>query len=105
MNKKRRHLKYDDFLNEQLKDNKFALAYLKESMNDEDERIFLLALKQVLSAQGENISQLAEDAKINREHLYRIFSKRGNPTYTKLKSILKNVGLRLTVEPYELSKK
>ena len=101
MNKKREYLDYNDFLNDDLKDSQEAIAYLKEALQDEDERVFLLALKHVIDAQGENISQLAKDADLNRENLYKVFSKRGNPKWGTINSILRVIGLELTVQPYK----
>jgi DNA-binding phage protein len=37
---------------ERLKDPELALAYLNEAVNDEDQRVFLLALKDVIEANG-----------------------------------------------------
>jgi len=43
---------YKEFLLDQLKDPQLALAYLNEAFLDEDQRVFLLALKNVLATQG-----------------------------------------------------
>lgn len=101
MNNKREHLDYNEFLNDELKDSQEAIAYLQEALKDEDERVFLLALKHVIDAHGENISQLAKDANLNRENLYRIFSKKGNPRWGTINSVLRVIGLELTVQPYK----
>jgi len=55
MNKKR-FIDYQEQLLRQLQDEAFASGYLNESLNDEDPRIFLLALKNVIAAQEENQS-------------------------------------------------
>lgn len=44
------HLDYDDYLNEQLEDIEFALAYLIEASKDDDPRVLLLAMKRVKDA-------------------------------------------------------
>jgi DNA-binding phage protein len=49
--KKVRHRDFEDFLNEKLQDSELALEYLNEALMDEDPRIFLVALKDVLVAQ------------------------------------------------------
>lgn len=47
----RKFRNYQDKLMQDLQDNELAIAYLNESLMDEDPRIFLLALKNVLEAQ------------------------------------------------------
>jgi DNA-binding phage protein len=49
MNKKR-FVDYHENLLERLQDPKFAAAYLNEAVLDEDQRVFLLALKDVIEA-------------------------------------------------------
>jgi len=98
MNK--RLVDYQEELIKELQDPEEAQAYLNAALEDEDERIFLLALKNVLEAQGGDVSSLAKRSKLNRENLYRILSKRGNPKLTSLQSILHAMGLQLAVLPY-----
>lgn len=47
----KRLINYQDDLIESLKDQQEALAYLNAALLDEDPRIFLIALKNVLLAQ------------------------------------------------------
>ena len=64
---------YDDFMAEQLQDKAFAVAYLNECLNDEEDiTLFLQALKRVIQAQNTNISQLAKSTGLNRESLYKM---------------------------------
>lgn len=98
MNKKRL-ISYEEELQQLLQDPKEALAYLNAALMDEDQRIFLLALKNVLEAQGGDISSLAEKAQLNRENLYRMLSKKGNPKLTSLRSVLNVLGLELAIQP------
>jgi hypothetical protein len=44
------------------------------------------------------IAQVARNAQLNRENLYRILSRKGNPQLSSLTSLLHGVGLRLAVE-------
>jgi len=39
--------------------------------------VFLLALRDVLEARGENIAELAEETQLNKQNLYRMLSKIG----------------------------
>lgn len=96
---KRRFRDYQEKLLEDLQDEEEAIAYLQVASMDEDPRIFLLALKNVITAQKGNMSELAKEINLNRENLYRMLSEKGNPRYTNLISLLHSVGLRLSVEP------
>lgn len=101
MNKKVRLIDYQEELIESLKDPKEAQAYLSAALLDEDERVFLLALKNVLEAQGEDMTAVAKKSKLNRENLYRILSKKGNPKLTSIRSILHVIGFELSLQPYK----
>lgn len=92
---------YQEDLIESLRDPQEALAYLNAALTDEDERIFLLALKNVLEAQGGDMTSLAREADLNRENLYRILSKKGSPKLTSIKSVLNAMGLEFAVQPYK----
>ncbi len=98
MNNKR-HIDYQEELLQLLQDPNEALSYLNAALMDEDQRIFLLALKNVLEAQGGNMAALAEEAQLNRENLYRMLSKKGNPKLTSLRSVLNVLGLELAIQP------
>jgi probable addiction module antidote protein len=77
-----------------------AAQYLNACLDDEDPRVFLLALRDVADARG-GISTLARDAQLNRESLYRMLSKSGNPSLDSLAAVLKAFGLRLAVQSSE----
>ena len=47
---------------------------------------------------GMGMSQLAQNAHLNRENLYKILSKDGNPELGSLYAILDVLGLKLSVE-------
>jgi probable addiction module antidote protein len=87
---------YDDYLIERLKDRRSAEAYLKASLEEDDPRVFLLALRDVAQARG--IGKVAAKSKLNRESLYKMLSKRGNPSLQSLGALLSSLGFRLTVE-------
>ena len=81
------------------KDARFASEYLKAAMEDDDEpRVLLIALRRIAEARG-GIAQIARQAGVERESLYRALSGRGNPRFSTLSAVAKAVGLRLTVEP------
>lgn len=97
---------YHDLLIEKLKDPEEAKIYLEvaieEFEEDGDKEHFLVALRNVTEAQG-GIGALAKRANINREHLYRVLSKNGNPRLDKIGAILHGLGFRLSVEPLQPS--
>ena len=97
MNKKRL-LNYQEELIKGLHDTDEALAYLNEALKDDDQRVFLLALKNVLEAQGGDITTLAQKTDLNRENLYRMLSKKGNPKLTSIILVLNAIGLQLAVQ-------
>jgi probable addiction module antidote protein len=89
---------YQEDLIEALKDPREAAAYLNEAMEEGDRALFLLALRNVAEAHG-GMASVAEKAKLNRENLYRMLSKKGNPEIRSIVNLLHSMDLRLTVEP------
>ncbi len=93
----KRTKKYEDSLNESLQNPVEAAAYLNAHLGEEDgEELFLLALRDVARANG--VGDIAEAASLGRESLYKALSKDGNPKLSTLRSVLKAMGLKLTVE-------
>lgn len=87
---------YRDTLLESLRDPQESAAYLKAALEDSPEML-LVALKDV--ADAFQVSQLAKEAGVTRESLYRMLSKSGNPRYGSLTAILQVLGLRISIEP------
>lgn len=90
---------FQDLLLEQLQDPKQAAAYLKAALDDADERVFLLALRDVLEARGGNIAELAEETQLNKQNLYRMLSKKDNPRFISLITVLHAIGFEITINP------
>jgi probable addiction module antidote protein len=88
--------KYEDNLMQDLLDPVEAAEYLSAAFEDGDHEVFLLALRDVANAKG--ISEIARETKLNRENLYRMLSPKGNPKLKSLSSLLRSVGLRLSVK-------
>ena len=88
---------YEDYLLESLKNPREAALYLEAAMEDDDPRVFLLALRQVAQARG--MSVVAGRAKVGRESLYKALSKAGNPEINTVSRVLRAAGLRLSVKP------
>ena len=66
---------YKEHLLKRLQDPKEAAAYLNAALEDEDPRVFLIALKDIAEAHG-GISRLAKETDLNRESLYKTLSSR-----------------------------
>ncbi|MEO6094703.1 MAG: addiction module antidote protein [Fibrobacteria bacterium] len=77
-----------------LQGRKFAAVYLSECIVDEDPKIFLVGLRDVIAAHG-GMAHIAESAGVNRERLYNAVSKKGNPSIGYLKRILEVLNIRL----------
>ena len=92
---------YEEYLVEKLKDPEAALAYLNAAFDDEDERVFLLALRHVLQAQDGDITAVAQEAQITRQSLHKILSEKGNPKLTSLRSILHVLGYDLAIQEFK----
>ena len=99
MAKKRTYANYNELLQERLKNPKLAMAYLNEALRDEDQNVFLIALKDVLEAQGEDVSDIAKKAHISRQSFYRMLSKKGNPRWSNITSLIDAVGLQVQILP------
>lgn len=97
--KKRIFREFKEILFETLQDPEEAAAYLQAALDDEDERVFLLALRNVLEARGGSIADLAEETQLNRQNLYRMLSKKGNPRLTSFKTILRTIGFGMDIRP------
>jgi probable addiction module antidote protein len=88
---------YDQYLVRSLKNPKKAEAYLNAALEDGDPKVFLMALRDVAKARG-NMTKLAAASTLNRENMYRILSKKGNPSLQSLGALLSSLGFRLAVE-------
>lgn len=95
----RRVKKYQDSLADSLKDPREAAAYLNTHLSDKEsdsEELFLMALRDVAKAYG--VGEIADKADLGRESLYKALSSDGNPKLATLRSLLKAMGLKLSVE-------
>ncbi len=95
---KSKETQYQQDLINSLKDPIEAAAYLNAAIEEGEKEVFLLALRNVAEAHG-GVGIIAEKSNLNRENLYRILSRRGNPEIKSLYSLLQAMGLKLAVEP------
>jgi probable addiction module antidote protein len=85
---------YKKILDEKLKDPELAAEYLTASF-EEGPEVFLVALRDVVEVQG-GVARAAQLSKLNRESLYRVFTRSGNPRLSSLNSVLSALGLKIT---------
>ena len=90
----------NDFIIEQLKDEKFQKEYMNESLaeyiNDGDFNAFFRSLELVIKSR-DSISGFCEKAGIDRAMLYQIFSGKRVPKVDTLAKILKTLGYNLKI--------
>jgi len=79
---------YRDDLLKRLRDPEYAAEYLAQVLAEHDPDAFLIALKDVVEAKG-GVGVLATRVGVKRPSLYKILSKKGNPTLATLQEILK----------------
>lgn len=89
---------YKEHLLVRLQNADEAAAYLNAAMHDGDPQVFLLALRDIAEAQG-GMSWLAAQTDLNREHLYRTLSLKGNPRLFNLLAVLNAIGLEMSINP------
>jgi probable addiction module antidote protein len=90
---------YEVDLHERLRDPAYATEYLRAALEDVDEHadaVFLLALRDV--AKANHMTYVAEATGLNRESLYKMLSRQGNPGLNSVKAVLAAVGLKLSVQ-------
>lgn len=87
---------YSELLDELLIDPSEAAAHINAALDDGDDDVLLIALRDVAHAHG--FSKIAEITSLNRENLYDALSPKGNPRLSSIEAILKAVGLCLKVE-------
>ncbi len=95
MAKKLKEFKH--YFAKKLKDPDYAIAYLNEALADEDKRVFLVALKNVIEAHEENKSSLAKENSMSRSTIYRMLSTTGNPRWNNITSLVDAMDLQINI--------
>ncbi len=94
---------YEEWLLHSLRDRKEAAAYLqvalKEFQKDGHLEAFLMALRHVVEAQG-GIGKLSRTTRLNRESLYKMLSKKGNPKLQTVGILLDKLGLEFSIRAH-----
>lgn len=94
---------YQEDLIESLKDPREAAEYLNAAIEDGDKEVFLLAMRNVALAHG-GMAAMAKKARMSRESLYRMLSKKGNPELKSILNLLHIIGLKISIEPEKSSR-
>ena len=82
---------------EYLDDRESIAAYMTEALETEDPAFVADALGVVARARG--MSEVAREAGVSRESLYRSLSTDGNPEFATVLRVIRALGLRLSVTP------
>jgi probable addiction module antidote protein len=78
---------------EHLKTEEDMAAYLEAALEDGDPALVAAALGDIARAKG--MTQIARDAGLGRESLYKALSPDGNPELATVLKVLRALGLRL----------
>ncbi len=80
-----------------LKTDQDVAAYLEASAEDGDPATMVTALGTV--ARARNMSQLARDAGLTREGLYKALSSDGNPAFATVAKVVQALGFEIVFRP------
>ncbi len=70
--------------------------YLQDALHDEDPRVFIAALSNVIRARG--VADVARDAGLSRESLYRVLRGQRMPRWDTVAKLLDALGIRLEMK-------
>lgn len=83
-----------------LEDDADVLGYLEEAMKiaqeDGNPSFLTVALGTVARARG--MSQIAKDAGLSRESLYKALGAEGNPEFATILKVLQALGMKLSIK-------
>ena len=82
---------------ESLESEEDMIAYLDAALEDGDPALIVAVLGAIARAKG--MSQVAAEAGLGRESLYKALSPTGNPEFATVVKVLNALGLQLHVEP------
>ena len=82
-----------DYLN----DEETIAAYLTAALEDPNPDVFLAAVRDVARARG--MAQLAKDAGLGRESLYKALTPGARPRYDTVLKLLHALGVKISATP------
>ena len=81
---------------EHLETEEDMAAYLDAALEDRDLAVVMAALGDIARAKG--MAQIAQDAGLGRESLYKALSATGNPEFATVLKVVRALGLQLHVQ-------
>jgi probable addiction module antidote protein len=72
-------------------------GYIEAVLEEDDPTLLLLALRNVADSKG-GMAMISRQTGLSRESLYRSLSENGNPKISTLFSVIKALGLHLSVK-------
>ena len=81
---------------EHLESEEDMAAYLDAALEDGDAAVVVAALGDIACAKG--MTQIARDAGLGRESLYKALSTTGNPEFATVLKVVRALGLQFHVE-------
>src|ERR1700678_2744082 len=95
---KKRKITYKPFDAAEYLDNDAVIAeYLSAAAEDPNPEVFVAALGDVAKARG--IAQIAEDAGLGRESLYKTLRAGAHPRFETINFVLRALGVKFAVVP------
>ena len=85
-----------------LDDEETISEYITAALEDSNPDVFLTAVRDVARARG--MAQLAKDAGLGRESLYKALTPGAKPRYDTMLKLLHALGLKLSASPVHSSK-
>jgi probable addiction module antidote protein len=80
-----------------LKTEEDMAAYLEAALEEGDSTLIAAALGDIARAKG--MTQVARDAGLGRESLYKALSSSGNPEFSTILQVIQALGLQLHASP------
>lgn len=74
-------------------------AYLDAALEEGDTALIVAALGDIARAKG--MTQIAREAGLGRESLYKALSTSGNPEFATILKVVRALGLQLHVQPVQ----
>lgn len=91
------HAQFIDSLKNPEESYGYLQVALEEYQDDNDAEALLIALRNIATAQG-GMTELARKTHLNRQNLYNILSKKGNPRLDTFGLIIKGLGFKLSID-------
>jgi len=80
-----------------LDNDEIIAAYLTEALADDNPDVFIAALGDVAKARG--MSQIAKDAKLGRESLYKALTPGAKPRFETIAKLINSLGVKIAIVP------